>query len=55
MTMKIILVSDSGKQAEKLIDDEIHDETLEEDCYRIGCKVAKAIAERHRRKHESML
>lgn len=45
MAMKIILVDDDGKQGKTFIDIEIHDRNWEEDCYQIGCMVAKVIAE----------
>ena len=45
MAMKIILVDDDTKQAETVIDVEIHDQSWEEDCYRTACHVARALAE----------
>jgi hypothetical protein len=45
MAMKIILMDDGGSQEETVIDVEIHDHNWEEDCYRTGCQVSKAIAE----------
>ena len=45
MAMKIILVDDGPKQEKTVIDVEIHDRNWEEDCYQIGCMVAKSLGE----------
>jgi hypothetical protein len=43
MAMKIILTDDEGNQEEILMDTEINDHSWEEDCYQIGCMIAKNI------------
>lgn len=44
MASKIILIDDEGNQVETVIDVEIHDKDWEENCYQLGCRVARAIA-----------
>ena len=45
MAMKIILLDDDTKQAETVIDVEIHDHSWEEDCYGTAFHASRALAE----------
>ena len=47
MAMKIILVDDEGDQGKTLIDMETQDKDWEEDCYQLGCRVAREVARRY--------
>jgi len=45
MAIKIIIEDDDGRQAKSItVDGEHHDEDWEEECYQLGCEVAKEVA-----------
>jgi hypothetical protein len=54
MAIKIILMDDNGNQ-EKILMDEIQDKDWEENCYQLGCKVARAVANRYLEQKEKQI
>jgi hypothetical protein len=55
MAMKIILIDDNGNQEKTLMDVEIQDKDWEENCYQLGCKVARAAANRYLEQKEEQI
>ena len=55
MAIKIILVDDSGNQEKTVLDVEILDTCWEENCYQLGCKVARAVANRYLEQKEEQI
>ncbi len=55
MAIKIILTDDSGNQGKTLMDVEIQDMDWEENCYQVGCKVARAVANRYLEQKEEQI
>ena len=55
MAMKIIQIDDNGNQEEILMDVEIQDKDWEESCYQLGCRVARALANRYLEKKEEQI
>jgi len=55
MAMKIILIDDNGNQGKTLMDVEIQDKDWEENCYQLGCRVARAVANRYLEQKEEQI
>ena len=47
MAIRIILIDDNGNQWKTLLDVEIQDTYWEENCYQLGCRIARAVANRY--------
>ena len=55
MAIKIILVDDSGNQGKTVLNVEIQDMDWEENCYQLGCRVARAVANRYLAQNEDQI
>ena len=55
MAIKIILVDDSGNQGKTVLNVEIQDMDWEENCYQLGCRVARAVANRYLAQKEEQI
>lgn len=55
MAMKIILMDDRGNQVKTVIDIEIQDKDWEENCYQLGCRVARAVAKGYLEQKEEQI
>ena len=55
MEIKIILIDGNGNQGKILMDVEIQDNDWEENCYQLGCRVARTVANRYLEQKEEQI